>query len=135
MAKRHRKSKDMSTLTEALYNLEKSTGENFETLDGQLLKNYQTMGKLMTKEVLNIFVPTLDTIGKLQLLRKQVVQTINFTSRVESAHYTNCLKTLNTSMLENLNEIKSNAIETLKEEAEEAAAEGGNAEATSRTLN
>jgi hypothetical protein len=38
-------------------------------------------------------------------------------------------------MLENLNEIKSNAIETLKEEAEEAAAEGGNAEVTSRTLN
>ena len=38
-------------------------------------------------------------------------------------------------MLENLNEIKSNAIETLREEAEEAAAEAGNAEATSRTLN
>jgi hypothetical protein len=70
MAKRHRKSKDMDTLSKALQNLEKSTGENFETLDGQLLKNYQTMSKLMTKEVLNTFVPTLDTIGKLQLLRK-----------------------------------------------------------------
>jgi hypothetical protein len=38
-------------------------------------------------------------------------------------------------MLENINEIKANAIETLREEAEEEAAAGGNAEATSRTLN
>ena len=73
MSKRYRKSKDMATLSEALFNLEKSTGENFETLDGQLLKNNQTMSKLMTKDVLNIFVPHLDTIGKLQILRKMVV--------------------------------------------------------------
>jgi hypothetical protein len=65
MAKRFKKSKEMDTFTAALRNLEKTVGENFESLDSQLLKNYQTMTKLMTKGVLDAFIPQLNTIGTL----------------------------------------------------------------------
>lgn len=53
-------------------------------------------------------------------MRKITTSQIHFISRVESAHYTNCLKTFNTSMLHNLDEIRTNAIATYIEEAEDA---------------
>jgi hypothetical protein len=65
MAKRNRKTKDFATLTEALSNLEKNIGNNFESLDGSHLKNYQSMTKFITPEVLSTFVPRIDMIGKL----------------------------------------------------------------------
>ena len=119
MAKRLKRSKDTVTFTEALRNLEAQLRSNFESLSPQLLKNYQTMTKYVTPQIANTFLPRIDRLGKLQLLRKIVAGQIHFISRVQSAHYTNCLKTLNKTVLHNLNEIRENAIATLVEEAQD----------------
>jgi hypothetical protein len=65
MQKRIKKSKDMMTLTQALQNLEKTLGTNFESLSPQLLKNYQTMTKYVAPSIQQAFLPRLDKIGKL----------------------------------------------------------------------
>lgn len=121
MAKRLGKPKEMAAFTDGIKKLEQQLGFNFESLHPQLLQNYQAMTKLVTPFVAKTFLPKLDIIGKLQLLRKIVCSQINFTSRVESPHYTNCLSTLNQAVLNNLQEIRENAVATFVEEAEEGA--------------
>ena len=78
------------------------------------------MTKYVAPSIQQAFLPRLDKIGRLQLLRKIVTSQIHFISRVESAHYTSCLKTFNSSMLHNLDEIRTNAVATYIEEAEDA---------------
>lgn len=93
------------------------------------------MTKMVTPYIAQRFLTRLDTIGKLQLLRKIVTSQINFTSRVESPHYTNCLKTLNSAVLLNLQEIRENAIATFVDEVEEEEMGIKDEKANQRTMN
>jgi len=64
-----------------------------------------------------------------------VTSQINFTSRVESPHYTNCLNTFNRAVLLNLTEIRENAVQTFIDEVEDEEMGNKDEKANQRTMN
>lgn len=54
-------------------------------------------------------MPRIQTIGKLQLLRRLITKQILYAAKVESSQFANVVITLNNSILLNLPEIKENA--------------------------
>lgn len=57
--------KEMGAFADSLKRLESELGFNFESLNPQVLKNYQSITKMVTPYVAGQFVTKLDTIGKL----------------------------------------------------------------------
>ena len=74
------------------------------------MKNYTALIKMVNPAMFGLFLPRIQTIGKLQLLRRLVTKQIHFAAKVECAQYCSVLETLNGSVLHNLEEIKENAI-------------------------
>lgn len=68
---------------------------------------------------MEVLLSELVTIGKLQLLRRSITKQIHFMSKVECSQYESCLSTLNTTVLNNLQEIKTNANAAYAQAAEE----------------
>lgn len=60
----------------------------------------------------NSMMPSILTIGKLQILRRMITKQIHFAARVECTQYENCLSTFNQSVIANLQEIRENAIQS-----------------------
>lgn len=58
-----------------------------------------------------ILMPELLTIGKLQILRRLITKQIHFLAKVECSQYESCLSTLNTTVINNLQEIRENAVQ------------------------
>jgi len=85
-------------------------GGNYESLSVETLTTYYAVMQLFKPKMTAIFLPRIQTIGKLQLLRKLITKQIHYSSKVESSQFTNVLVTLNNSILENLHEIKENAV-------------------------
>ena len=80
--------------------------------------------KMITTPMFNSFLPRIQTIGKLQLLRRLVTKQIHFAAKVECSQYCNVLETLNNTVLHNIEEIKENAVNAycdLGEELDETA--------------
>lgn len=98
-------------LVETLIGLDQTIGGNFESLNLNNLKNYNALIKMVSPAMLMNFLPRLQTIGKLQLLRRLLVKQIHFAAKVECHQYSNVLETLNSSVLDNLEEIKENAVD------------------------
>jgi len=90
--------------------LEKSIKGNFENLSLEHMKNYTALMKMIQPNILNAFLKRFQTIGKLQLLRRLLVKQIHFAAKVECAQYCSVLETLNVTVLNNLEEIKENAV-------------------------
>ena len=59
--------------------------------------------------MISTFLPRIQTIGKLQLLRRLITKQILYAAKVESSQFANVVITLNNSILLNLPEIKENA--------------------------
>lgn len=56
-----------------------------------------------------VLMPELQAIGKLQILRRLITKQIHFLAKVECSQYESCLSTLNTTIINNMQEIKQNA--------------------------
>ena len=69
-------------------------------------------------------MPIIVQIGKLQLLRKLVLQEIYFSAKVESPYYTACLEALNQTTLHNLDEMRDSARRHFVEREEDKMFEG-----------
>lgn len=56
-------------------------------------------------------MPELLTIGKLQILRRLITKQIHFLAKVECSQYESCLSTLNTTVINNMQEIREGALQ------------------------
>ena len=74
------------------------------------MKNYTALMKMITPAMFGTFLPRMQTIGKLQLLRRLVTKQIHFAAKVECSQYCNVLETLNSTVLHNIEEIKEGAV-------------------------
>ena len=90
--------------------LDKQIRGNYENLSTEILRSITAIVHLIKPRLMSTFLPRIQTIGKLQLLRRLVTKQIHYAAKVESAQFTNCLVTLNDSILLNLAEIKENAV-------------------------
>lgn len=88
-------------MCDGLASFDQMLNNNFESLSPNFVKSYNNLIKLV-QPLQNTFLPVLQKIGMLQLLRKQVTKQIYFSAKVESAQYTSCLETLNKSMVRNI---------------------------------
>ena len=116
--------REQKALIETLIGLEKEIKGNFESLSLEHMKNYTALMKMITPAMFGTFLPRMQTIGKLQLLRRLVTKQIHFAAKVECSQYCNVLETLNSTVLHNLEEIKEGAINAycdLGEELDETA--------------
>lgn len=68
-----------------------------------------------------VLMPELQAIGKLQILRRLITKQIHFLAKVECSQYESCLSTLNTTIINNMQEIKENAVQAYDIEGQEAA--------------
>lgn len=75
--------KEYRVLVETLFGLDQTIGGNFESLNLNNLKNYNALIKMVSPAMLMNFLPRLQTIGKLQLLRRLLVKQIHFAAKVE----------------------------------------------------
>ena len=94
--------KENKILVEKLIQADEQIGGNYESLSGENVQTYINLSKVIPPQISQKFNESLQKIGKLQLLRKLVTRQIHFAAKVESTQYTNCLETLNSSVLHNL---------------------------------
>ena len=89
--------------------MDQMVGGNYESLSVETLTQYYALLQMVKPRLISTFLPRIQTIGKLQLLRRLITQQDHYAAKVESAQFTNCLVTLNNSILLTLPEIKENA--------------------------
>jgi len=104
------RSPENQNLVNMIRALDKRVAGNFENLSSEYLSQIQGLTRLMKPRLITMLLPRIQTIGKLQLLRRLITRQIHFAAKVESSQFANVLITLNDSILLNLGEIKENAI-------------------------
>ena len=77
--------REQKVLVETLMGMEMQIKGNFESLSLEHMKEYTALMKLITPNMFNHFLPRIQTIGKLQLLRRLVTKQIHFAAKVECA--------------------------------------------------
>jgi Hereditary spastic paraplegia protein strumpellin len=70
-------------------------------------------------------MPEILAIGKLQILRRMITKQIHFYAKVECSQFESCLSTLNTTVINNLQEIRENAINAYNVNEDGTEAESG----------
>lgn len=115
---KHR-SVENNKLVSVMRQMFKQINGNYESLSLEHLQNYNALIKMMQPKVTQPFIQRMQTIGKLQLLRRLITKQCHHAAKMESQQYTNVLETLNESVLNNLQEVKENAISAYTDLGEE----------------
>lgn len=66
--------KESKNLRDQIRQVEGQIGDNYESLSPNYVKSYQTLAKNISSSINTSFLTRLQTIGKLQLLRKLVTR-------------------------------------------------------------
>ena len=76
-------------LVNKLMGMDKHIGGNYESLSTELLQNYYALMQMVKPRLITTFLPRIQTIGKLQLLRRLICKQIHYSAKVESPQFTN----------------------------------------------
>ena len=71
-------------LVNKLMGMDKHIGGNYESLSTELLQNYYALMQMVKPRLITTFLPRIQTIGKLQLLRRLICKQIHYSAKVES---------------------------------------------------